>query len=164
MATALLAGSFDPITLGHLDLLRRTLAFVDRVVVGVAVNASKQPLFTLDERSALIEGAVAAFPADERARVEVRHFQGLLVDFAREVGATVSVRGVRALSDFDYEYGMALMNRHIAPAMDTIFLPPSAPTAFVSSTLVREVSRLGGDVSALVPANVAAALAARFPR
>lgn len=162
MRTALYAGSFDPITLGHLDLMRRSLAFVDRLVVAVAVNSTKQPLFSLDERTMLIREALGDMATGEAPRVEVRRFTGLLVDFARDVGATLSIRGVRAVADFEYEYQMALMNRHLAPTLETLFLVPSVTTTFISSSLVREVARLGGDVHALVPPNVAAALRGRF--
>ena len=161
---AIFAGSFDPVTHGHLDLMRRALGIADRLVVGVAVNATKQPLFTLEERSSLIREALGAPATGARPRVEVRSFQGLLVDFARQVGATVSIRGLRTVSDFDYEFQMALMNRHLAPDVETVFLAPSAGTTFLSSSLVREVARLGGTVHGLVPPNVEAALLARFAR
>ncbi len=160
---AVFAGSFDPVTAGHVDLALRALALADRLVVAVAVNASKQPLFPLAEREALARDALldAGAPAE---RLEVRRLDGLLVRFAQEAGATLLVRGLRGGGDFDYEAQMAQMNRHVAPALDTVFLAPSPAVGFVSSTLVREVSRLGGDVGALVPPNVAAALARRFPR
>jgi pantetheine-phosphate adenylyltransferase len=154
---AVFAGSFDPVTLGHVDLVRRALAFADRVVVAVSLNASKQPLFSLDERAAMVRDALAGEP-----RVEVAALEGLLVGFARRVGATLLVRGLRTGGDFDYELGMAQMNRHVAPAVDTLFLAPAPALGFVSSTLVREVARLGGDVDALVPQGVARALRARF--
>jgi pantetheine-phosphate adenylyltransferase len=164
MRTAIYAGSFDPITLGHLDLMKRSLHFVDRLVIGVAVNSTKQPAFTLEERAALIVDALGEDARGATPRVEVRHFRGLLVDFARDVGATLSVRGLRAVADFEYEFQMALMNRHLSPALETLFLVPSVDTTFISSSLVREVARLGGSVDALVPPNVAAALRARFPQ
>ena len=154
---AVFAGSFDPVTLGHVDLVRRALAFADRVVVAVAVNSAKQPLFTLDERAALVREALGDEP-----RVEVRALDGLLVAFAERAGATLLLRGLRTGADFDYESGMAQMNRHVAPSVDTVFLAPSPAVGFVSSTLVREVARLGGSVDALVPPGVAAALRARF--
>lgn len=157
MTTALFAGSFDPVTRGHEDLIRRALAFADRVVVAVATNVGKQPLFTVDERQALIREATAG-----DGRVDVCAFHGLLVTLARDVGATVLVRGLRAVSDFDYEYQMALMNRHLMPSLETVFLVPSSGLTYVSSSLVREVARFGGDVSALVHPAVAAALRARF--
>lgn len=170
MRTAIYAGSFDPVTAGHLDIMRRALTVADRLVVGVAVNSSKQPLFSLDERAALIRdalGADAAVPergaADGAApRVEVRAFTGLLVEFARQVGATISVRGLRSVADYEYEAQMVHMNRHVAPDVESVFLVPSASVSFVASSLVREVARLGGSVAGLVPPNVEAALRARY--
>ena len=153
---AIYPGSFDPITRGHEDLIRRSLAFVDRVVVAVAVNVAKQPLFTLDERVALIRAAVPD------PRVDVKSFDGLLVEFAKTVGATVIVRGLRAVSDFEYEFQMALMNRNLAPQLETVFLVPAFDLTYLSSSLVREVARFGGDVSALVPPAVQQALRKKF--
>ncbi|MCC7196304.1 MAG: pantetheine-phosphate adenylyltransferase [Gemmatimonadaceae bacterium] len=154
---ALYAGSFDPITNGHTDLVRRSLAFVDRVVVAVATNASKQPLFAVAERMELISAAMGGEP-----RVDVRQFGGLLVDFARAEGIRMVIRGLRAVSDFEYEYQMALMNRHLAPEVETVFMIPSLETTHVSSSLVREVARFGGDVSTLVHPDVAAALRRKY--
>ena len=158
-SVAVYAGSFDPITRGHEDLIRRSLEFVDRLVVAVATNVSKQPLFTFDERTAFIREAVGNDP-----RVDVRQFKGLLVDCARDAGARMLIRGLRAVSDFEYEYQMALMNRHLSPGLETVFLLPSLETTYVSSSLVREVARFGGDVSGLVHPTVVAALKAKFPR
>ena len=157
MRIALYAGSFDPVTRGHEDLIRRGFAFADRIVVAVATNVSKQPLFTVDERTAFVRETLGDDP-----RVQVRAFHGLLVDLAREVGATVLVRGLRAVSDFEYEYQMALMNRHLMPSLETVFLVPSSGLTYVSSSLVREAARFGGDVDAFVHPAVAAALRARF--
>jgi pantetheine-phosphate adenylyltransferase len=157
MRTAVYAGSFDPITRGHEDLIRRSLAFVDRIVVAVATNVSKQPLFTLDERVGFIRAAVGEDP-----RVEVQHFGGLLVDFARTIGANLIIRGLRAVADFEYEFQMALMNRHLAPALETVFMVPSLDTTYISSSLVREVARFHGDVSGLVHPVVAQALRAKL--
>lgn len=154
---ALYAGSFDPITHGHEDLIRRTSAFADRIVVAVATNVTKAPLFTVDERVAFIRDVMHDDP-----RVEVRAFEGLLVDFAREVGARVNVRGLRAVSDFEYEFQMALMNRHLMPEMETVFMTPSLDTTHISSSLVREVARFKGDVSGLVHPHVEAALTQRY--
>jgi len=154
---ALYAGSFDPITNGHADLIRRSLKFIDRLVVGVAVNVSKQPLFSVDERIALIRAAL-----DDDARVEVRAFSGLVVDFAREAGAQVVLRGLRAVADFEYEYQMALMNRHLAPLLETMFMVPSLEVSYLSSSLVREVARFGGDIDALVHPAVAKALRDKY--
>jgi len=155
---AVYPGSFDPITHGHEDLIRRSLAFADRVIVAVAVNVAKQVLFTLDERVALIREAVR-HPA-----VEVQSFDGLLVGFAREVGATLIVRGLRAVSDFEYEFQMALMNRTLAPALETVFLVPAFDLTYLSSSLGREVARFGGDVSQLVHPAVQQALRRKFGR
>jgi len=153
---AVYPGSFDPVTKGHADLIRRSLAFSDRVVVAVAVNVSKQPLFTLEERVALIRETV------HEPNVEVRSFEGLLVDFAKVVGASMLIRGLRAVSDFEYEFQMALMNRTLAPALETVFLVPAFDLTYLSSSLVREVARFGGDVSALVDPVVQKALKAKF--
>lgn len=156
---ALYAGSFDPITRGHEDLIQRSLNFVDKLVVAVAINVAKQPLFSIDERKEFIKAAIDSDP-----RVEIREFEGLLVDFARSVGATVAIRGLRAVSDFEYEYQMALMNRHLHPDLETLFMVPSLDLTFVSSSLVREVARFGGATADLVNPTVESALRARFRR
>lgn len=155
--TALYAGSFDPITNGHADLIKRSLQFVDRLVVGVAVNVAKQPLFSEEERIDLIRAAL-----DNDPRVEVRSFRGLVVDFARELNVRVTLRGLRAVADFEYEYQMALMNRHLDPSLETMFMVPSVEVSYVSSSLVREVARFGGDIDKLVHPAVAKALRAKF--
>ena len=155
---AVYPGSFDPITRGHEDLIRRALTFADRVVVAVAVNTAKQPLFTLAERVALIKQAVSD------PKVDVRSFEGLLADFARAAGAAVIVRGLRAVSDFEYEFQMALMNRNLAPGIETVFLVPAFDLTYLSSSLVREVARFGGNVSALVHPSVRQALEQKFGR
>jgi pantetheine-phosphate adenylyltransferase len=157
MRTAVYAGSFDPITRGHEDLIRRSLQFVDRIVVAVATNSSKQPLFTVDERVEFIRAAVG-----NDARVDVRQFHGLLVDFARSMDARLIIRGLRAVADFEYEFQMALMNRHLEPALETVFMVPSLDTTYISSSLVREVARFGGDITGLVHPTVATALRARL--
>lgn len=157
MRTAIYAGSFDPMTRGHEDLIRRTLGFVDRLIVAVAQNSSKQPLFTTDERVDLMRRAIGP-----ESRIEVKNFTGLLVDFAREEGASLLIRGLRAVSDFEYEYQMALMNRHLSPGLETIFMVPSIDTTYISASLVREVARLGGDVSTLVHPIVAEAMRAKI--
>ncbi|HWC46685.1 MAG TPA: pantetheine-phosphate adenylyltransferase [Casimicrobiaceae bacterium] len=158
MRIALYAGSFDPITRGHEDLVSRSLEFVDKLVVAVATNVAKQPLFTVGERVDLIRAAV-----NNNSRVEVRQFSGLLVDFAREVGAKVLIRGLRAVSDFEYEYQMALMNRHLSPGLETVFMVPSLDTTYISASLVREVARFGGEIGDLVHPAVAAALRGKYP-
>jgi len=154
---AIYAGSFDPITRGHEDLIVRSLEFVDRLVVAVATNVSKKPIFTLEERVALIQEATGRDP-----RIEVHQFEGLLVDFARQVGATMLIRGLRAMSDFEYEFQMALMNRHLSPRLETVFMIPSLDTTYISSSLVREVAKFGGRVDDLVHPAVASALRARL--
>lgn len=157
MRTAIYAGSFDPMTRGHEDLIRRTLGFVDRLIVAVAQNSSKQPLFTIDERVDLMRRAIGP-----ESRIEVKSFTGLLVDFARREDASLLIRGLRAVSDFEYEYQMALMNRHLSPGLETIFMVPSIDTTYISASLVREVARLGGDVSTLVHPIVADAMRAKI--
>ena len=157
MRIAIYAGSFDPITRGHEDLITRSLGFVDRLVVAVARNVSKTAVFTVDERVALIRSAVG-----DESRIDVKSFDGLLVDFARSIKANLLIRGLRAVSDFEYEYQMALMNRHLAPALETVFMVPSLDTTYISASLVREVARFGGDVSDLVHPAVAKALRAKF--
>jgi pantetheine-phosphate adenylyltransferase len=162
---AVYPGSFDPVTRGHEDLIRRALTFADRVIVAVAVNVAKQPLLTLAERLALIREAALG------PNVEVRSFEGLLADFVRGVGkgaaggdAVVIVRGLRAVSDFEYEFQMALMNRNLAPGVETVFLVPAAGLTYVSSSLVREVARFGGDVSPFVHPAVVKVLKQKFAR
>jgi pantetheine-phosphate adenylyltransferase len=154
---ALYAGSFDPFTLGHADIMRRSLGFVDQLVVAVAHNTRKNPLFTAEERAEFIRVTAGGEP-----RIEVRAFDGLLVDLARTLNATMLIRGLRAVSDFEYEYQMALMNRHLHPGLETVFMVPSNETTYISSSMVREVARFGGDVSGLVHPVVAEALRARF--
>lgn len=156
---AVYAGSFDPITRGHEDLVRRSRTFVDRLIVAVATNSSKQPLFSLAERTELIRQTVG-----EEDGISVQHFDGLLMDFAKSVGASLIIRGLRAVSDFEYEFQMAMMNRHLAPNVETVFMVPSVETTFVSSSIVREVARYGGDLTGLVAPPVAAALHAKFPQ
>ena len=155
---AVYPGSFDPITKGHEDLIHRSLGFVDRLIVAVAVNVAKQPLFSFEERVALIRECVPD------KRVEVQSFDGLLVEFAKKVEATVIVRGLRAVSDFEYEFQMALMNRNLGPHIETVFLVPAFDLTYLSSSLVREVARFGGDVSALVHPAVQKALKRKFAK
>ena len=155
---AIYAGSFDPITRGHEDLIRRSLSFVDRLIVAIAVNVSKQPLFSFEERAAFIREAVG-----DDARVEVHQFQGLLVNFAHQMGARLFIRGLRAVSDFEYEYQMALMNRHLSSELETVFMVPSLDTTYISASLVREVARFGGRLEGLVHPSVAKALREKFP-
>jgi len=156
---AIYAGSFDPITRGHEDLIHRSLEFVDRVIVAVATNSSKTPLFSVSERVELIRATLADEP-----RADVRSFTGLLVDFAAREQANLLIRGLRAVSDFEYEYQMALMNRHLSPRLETVYMVPSLETTYISASLVREVARYGGDLTSLVHPAVAAALRARYPQ
>ncbi|HTO75951.1 MAG TPA: pantetheine-phosphate adenylyltransferase [Thermoanaerobaculia bacterium] len=154
---ALYPGSFDPLTNGHLDILARARRLADRVVVAVLENDTKTPLFSVPERIAMIREIVGDDPA-----ISIRSFQGLLVDVARASGATLIVRGLRAISDYEYELQMALMNRRLSPAVETAFLMAKEEYSYVSSRLVKEVARLGGDVSGLVPDSVRQKLMARL--
>ena len=156
---ALCPGSFDPITVGHEDIIRRGLRFSDRVVVAVAHRAThaKRGLFAVEERMELIREVFA-----EEPRVETAEFQGLLVDFARRKEARLVIRGLRAVTDFEYEFQMALMNRELAPQLETVFLATDADKSFVSASLVREIASLGGDVSKFVSPPVLRRLARRF--
>ena len=157
MKLAVYPGTFDPITNGHVDLVQRAARLFDHVVVAVAANADKTPVFPLEQRVAL----AAAVLSDLRT-VEVCSFDCLLVDFMRRRSAHVILRGLRAVSDFEYEFQLASMNRQLAPDVETMFLTPAEQFAFVSSSLVREVASLGGDVSAFVPDNVMAVLRERL--
>ena len=154
---AVYPGSFDPVTLGHLDILDRALTMFDRVVVAVLNNSSKQPLFSTDERCAMLRETVA-----ERKNVEVQPFSGLTVEFARQVGAIALVRGLRAVSDFEAEFQMALMNRKLAQDIHTVFLMTSFANVYVSSSIIKEVAKHGGQFEDLVPEPAAKALHAKF--
>jgi pantetheine-phosphate adenylyltransferase len=155
---ALYPGTFDVLTNGHVDLIRRTAGLFTELVVAVARNDSKNPTFSAGERVAILREACAEFP-----NVSVGEFDILTTDYAIEIGAGVIVRGLRFVSDFEYELQMALMNRSMAPEIETLFLAPSAEFSFLSSRFVREIARRGGDVSAYVPAAVARVLVSRFP-
>jgi len=157
MRLAVYPGTFDPVTHGHLDLIERGRKLVDTLVIAILRNEDKLPMFTVEERMELLRDAVAPF-----RNVTVDSFEGLLVDYASRKGATFILRGLRAVSDFEYELQMAMMNRRLAPDLETAFLMPNETWSYVSSRLVREVARLGGDVSGLVPPNVATALAKRL--
>jgi pantetheine-phosphate adenylyltransferase len=154
---AVYPGSFDPPTRGHEDLVRRSLALADRLIVAVAVNAAKQPLFSVEERLEMLRAAVG-----DDSRVAFQSFDGLLAEFAKRAGATIIVRGLRAVSDFEYEFQMALMNRQLHPSLETVFLVPAVDLTYLSSSLVREVAKFGGDVRPLVHSAVATALTRRF--
>jgi len=153
VSLAVYPGTFDPITNGHVDILRRSLKIFDRVVVALADNIRKKPLFSLEERRRFITDALGGDP-----RLEVDAFQGLLAEYCRKRGATVVIRGLRALADFEYEFQLAHMNRHLAPDVETMFLMTGEESFYVSSSLVKEVALMGGDVSRMVPPGVAAAL------
>jgi pantetheine-phosphate adenylyltransferase len=157
---AVYPGTFDPITNGHLDILERALHLFDRVIVTVATNIRKQPLFTVEERIGFIKDALGA----HAARLEFAEFDGLLVEFCKERGAGVIVRGLRALADFEYEFQFAHMNRRLAPAVDTVFFMTDERNHYVSSSLVKEVASLGGDVTGLVPPAVVRALAQKYAK
>ena len=157
MRTAIYPGSFDPLTNGHLDVIERAVKLFDRVVVAVAKNESKQPLFTLDERLQLVRRGVKHLP-----NAEADSFDNLLVDYVEQRSAQAIVRGLRAVSDFEFEFQLALMNRKLNEKVETIFMMPKDTYTFLSSRIVKEIARLGGDVSAFVPAHVRTALAKKL--
>ena len=146
-------GTFDPVTYGHLDVLERAARLFDRVTVAVALSSTKHALFSADQRVELIRANTGKLP-----NVEVVSFDGLLVEFAQKQGAHAIIRGLRALSDFEFEFNMALMNRHLQPKVETIFVMPNEAYSYTSSTLVKQIAKLGGDVGHFVPANVVKAL------
>lgn len=150
-------GTFDPITYGHLDVLSRAAKLFDRVTVAIAENAGKAPLFSSEARLAMVRPNVSQF-----ANVTVTTFNGLLVDFAVAQHATAIIRGLRALSDFEFEFNMALMNRHLEPRIETIFVMPNESFSYTSSSLVKQVAKFGGDITHFVPPNVGEALTAAF--
>ncbi len=156
---AIYPGSFDPPTRGHEDLIRRALTMVDRLIVAVAINPAKEPLFTVEERLAMLEEVT-----DHDLRIEYASFSGLLADFARKREATIVVRGLRAVSDFEYEFQMAMMNRKLHGSLETVFLVPAVDLTYLSSSLVRTAARFGGNLDGLVHPAVAKALATRFGR
>jgi len=155
----LYAGTFDPLTNGHLDILERSLAVFDKVVVAVAASTPKSTLFTLEERVAMFRAAIG-----QMEHVQVEPFDGLLVSFARERGATAMIRGLRVVSDFEYEFQMALMNRELARDLETVFLMPSAEYTYLNSTLIKAVASTGGDVSRFVPDLVRRKLREKFAK
>ena len=159
MTTLVYPGTFDPITLGHTNLIERVAGIFDQVVIAIAASERKQPLFNLDERLTLARDALAHLP-----NVRATGFRGLLVDIARQESASFILRGVRNSTDFEYELPLAQMNSNLAPGIDTLFLTPPPQLTCVSSSLIREIASMGGDVAPYVPANVATALAGKFPR
>lgn len=153
MTTAIYPGSFDPITFGHLDVMERAAKLFDRLIIAVAHNADKHPLFSAEQRMQLIADSIGS-----RVKVEIVSFDGLLVDFAKKSGAAAVVRGLRAVTDFEYEFQMALMNKTLSPDLETVFLTSREAFTYLSSRVIKEVARLGGDITKFVPPPVAAAL------
>jgi pantetheine-phosphate adenylyltransferase len=162
MRVALYPGTFDPITLGHLDIIRRACSLVDRLVIGIAINRDKAPLFNLEERVAMVEAE--CLPITQRTGIEIlaHPFENLLIHCAADVQATVIVRGLRAVSDFEYEFQMVGMNREMSDEIETVFLMADASHQAIASRLVKEIARLGGDVSHFVPPRVVPMLAEKF--
>ena len=164
LGTGLYPGTFDPITNGHLDVIGRAARIVGRLVIGVASNADKNPFFSIDERVALVTAEMEAVRARTGTEIEVRAFDGLTVAFARELGAAVILRGLRAVSDFDYEFQMAGMNYRLDHEVETVFLMASERHQFISSRFVKQVAMLGGDITSFVPALTLARIQARVPQ
>ncbi len=162
MRIALYPGTFDPLTFGHMDIISRATALVDRLVIGVAINRDKGPLFSLEERVAMIEAECRDLAVRTGTEIVVHPFENLLIDCAREVGAQFIIRGLRAVADFEYEFQMVGMNRALDPSIETVFLMADARRQAIASRLVKEIARLGGDVSKFVPEAVDQALRARF--
>ncbi|MBC7138305.1 MAG: pantetheine-phosphate adenylyltransferase [Defluviimonas sp.] len=164
MRIGLYPGTFDPVTLGHTDIIERAARLVDRLVIGVAINRDKGPLFTLEERVAMVEDEIARIAALTGAEIVVHPFENLLIDCAHDVGASVIIRGLRAVADFEYEFQMVGMNRALDSRVETVFLMADARRQAIASKLVKEIARLGGDVSSFVPVPVVSALTERFNR
>lgn len=162
MRTGLYPGTFDPVTYGHTDIIRRACSLVDRLVIGVAINRDKGPLFTLEERVAMLEAECRPIGEAMGTQIEVHAFENLLIDCARDVGAGVIIRGLRAVADFEYEFQMVGMNRSLDNSIETVFLMADAKNQAIASKLVKEICRLGGDVSKFVPPAVNVALKARL--
>jgi pantetheine-phosphate adenylyltransferase len=157
-------GTFDPVTSGHMEVIRRSLRLVDKLVIGPATNIGKGPLFSLQERIDIIKDDIADFSATDKARIQIAPFDGLLIHFAREVGASVIIRGLRAVSDFEYEIQMANMNARMEPNIETIFLMASDRHQFIASSLVKDIARLGGDTSQFVSKKVFQRLKDKFTK
>ncbi|WP_126977903.1 pantetheine-phosphate adenylyltransferase [Frigidibacter oleivorans] len=164
MRIGLYPGTFDPVTLGHIDIIQRAARLVDRLVIGVAINRDKGPMFTLEERVAMVGAECAAIAKTSGTEILVHPFENLLIDCARDVGASVIVRGLRAVADFEYEFQMVGMNRVLDSRVETVFLMADARRQAIASKLVKEIARLGGDVSQFVPAAVDVALRERLAR
>jgi pantetheine-phosphate adenylyltransferase len=157
-------GTFDPVTSGHMEVIRRSLRLVDKLVIGPATNIGKGPLFSLQERIDIIKDDIADFSEVDKARIQIAPFDGLLIHFAREVGASVIIRGLRAVSDFEYEIQMANMNARMEPNIETIFLMASDRHQFIASSLVKDIARLGGDTSQFVSKRVFQRLKEKFKK
>lgn len=164
MRVGLYPGTFDPITLGHIDIIRRAATLVDKLVIGVAINRDKGPLFTLEERVAMIEEECMVLSRNTATEIVVHPFENLLIDCAQDVGAGMIIRGLRAVADFEYEYQMVGMNRQLNDEIETVFLMAEAQHQAIASKLVKEIARLDGDVSKFVTARVNAKLKARFTK
>jgi pantetheine-phosphate adenylyltransferase len=162
MRIGLYPGTFDPITLGHIDIIQRALALVDRLVIGVAINRDKAPLFHLEERVAMVEAECAAITARIGGEIVVHPFENLLIDCARDVGAGIIIRGLRAVADFEYEFQMVGMNRALDASIETVFMMADARRQAIASKLVKEIARLGGDVSKFVTPPVVEALQGKY--
>jgi len=164
MRVGLYPGTFDPITLGHIDIIRRAAGLVDKLVIGVAINRDKGPLFTLDERVTLIKAECANLSKQTGVEIDVHPFENLLIDCARDVGAQIIIRGLRAVADFEYEYQMVGMNRQLDNTIETVFLMAEAQHQAIASKLVKEIARLGGDVSKFVTPRVNAEVIKRYSK
>lgn len=164
MRIGLYPGTFDPVTLGHLDIIRRACSLVDRLVIGIAINRDKGPMFSLEERVAMIEAECAALSAQTGCEIVAHPFENLLIDCAKDVEASIIIRGLRAVADFEYEYQMVGMNRQLDDSVETVFLMAEAQHQAIASKLVKEIARLGGDVSKFVTPAVRAALMARLQK
>jgi pantetheine-phosphate adenylyltransferase len=162
MRIGLYPGTFDPVTLGHTDIITRAMALVDRLVIGVAINRDKAPMFTLEERVGMVEAECRTIAAKTGGQIVVHPFENLLIDCARDVGASVIIRGLRAVADFEYEFQMVGMNRALDASIETVFLMADARRSAIASKLVKEIARLRGDVSKFVPPAVVGALAAKL--
>jgi len=157
-------GTFDPITSGHMEVVRRSLRLVDKLIIGPAINIGKGPLFSLEERIEMLKDDISDFAEAERKRIEIVPFEGLLIHFARQIGAKVIIRGLRAVSDFEYEIQMANMNARMEPDVETIFLMASDRHQFIASSLVKDIARLGGDTSQFVSKKVFERLKKKFAK
>ncbi len=162
MRVGIYPGTFDPITVGHVDIISRALHVVDRLVIGIALDSGKDPVFSLEERAALARADIRDLGSEYASRIEVQTFSGLLVNFAESVGSRIIIRGMRAVSDYEYEFQMACMNARLKPDIETVFLTASENTHFISSRFVKQIARLGGDISTFVSRHVASELYRRY--